>query len=404
MSVPFQLSNQMPLEIDTQSAQASSKNVVTPIRTFTSYNFDKNILTPASAFRFTAPGVDKSLRLAIRSCDLVTIWAVDSTGNKQPIGTGIIDETDTHVTPNSVDYLLTGRDMLGQLVDNAAVDAQNRIVPVDNVGIKTIVSSLIANTRIPPGFFMQQVPNGRFLFQTAPNETKINALQRYLEFTNCLVWTNPQGQVIVGKPDFTQNSSGYLKISSTNPAANNCLEARVRRSTNHAIRQIVVQQQKFDLVNPLPFTLYNNDPDVQAVAASKGGRSVYTTFTYGGDGTDAVNQLKGVGNQGGTPNAMGAQLAARQLAKENVNILDIEIVVQGHMNENDNAYDIDQIYNVQIDDENVSEDMYVYACSYELTIEHGMLTRLKLCRLGTLTAYADSLRRQNPNSTSTVVS
>lgn len=393
MSVKYQADNQLPLEIDTQSAQSSTQGTITSVRTFTSYNFDRNILVPASAFRFTAPGVDKALRLAIRSCDMATIWAVAPDGSKQPIGTGIIDETDTHITPTSVEYLLTGRDMLGQMVDNTAIDASNKIIVIENATVQTILTSLIANTRIPPRFYLQQTPNGKFLFQTNPGETKINALQRYMEFTNCVVWTNPQGQIVLGKPDFTQNSSGTLKIYSSDPSNNNCLEGRVRRNTNHAIRQIVTQLQALNLVNPTPYTMKNNDPDMVKVAGALGGRSVYQTFTYG-EGNDAVNQLKFVGTQGGSPGAIGSQMSARMLARENMSILDIEVVVRGHMNENGFAYNIDQVYNVQIEDENVSEDMYVYGCSYELTIEHGMLTRLHLCRIGTICAYADALRRQ----------
>ena len=394
MSVKYQADNQLPLEIDTQSAQSGTLGQISSVRTFTSYNFDRNILVPASAFRFTAPGVDQALRMSIRSCDTMTIWAVAPDGTKQPIGTGIIDETDTHITPNSVEYLLTGRDMLGQLVDNSAIDASNKIIVIENASVKTILTSLIAGTRIPPGFFLQQTPNGKFLFQTNPGETKINALQRYMEFTNCVVWTNPQGQIILGKPDFTQNSSGTLKISSTDPSSNNCLEGRVRRNVNHAIRQIVTQLQALNLVNPSPYTMKNNDPDMQAVASAQGGRSVYRTFTYG-DGNDAVNQLKFVGTQGGSPGAIGSQLSARELARENMAIIDVEIAVRGHMNENGFAYNIDQIYNVQIEDEDLDEDMYVYACGYDLTVEHGMLTHLRLCRLGTICAYADALRRQS---------
>lgn len=381
-----------PIGLDFKSAQSGATSDVQSMRTFNSYSFERSILTPAAAFRFTAPGVDKSLRTSIRSCDLVTIWATGPSGGKTPLGTGILDETDTHVIPENVDYVLTGRDTLSQLVDNSAIDASNKIINTSSATLDTILGSLLKNTRIPQGYVLQQVPNAKLLFQTTPGETKINALQRFLEFTNCLVWTNGFGQIIIGKPNFTQEKSGQLVLSSTNPVGNNCVEGRSRRGVNKAIRQIVTQLQTFEQVDAGSFTIKNNDPDMVAVAASGGGRSVYRTFSYG-QGNDAVNQYKTIGNQSGNPKAMGAQLSLREIARENMNILDVELVTNGHFNDDGDVYQMDQIYNVQIEDDDVSEDMYVYSCSYELTMDRGMMTHLKLCRLGTIVAGADALPR-----------
>lgn len=385
------MDKQAPIELDFQSVQRPG--TVSSIRTFTSYNFDRNILVPASPFRFSAPGIDKSARTAIRSCDLVTLWCVDPTGQKQQIGTGIIDETDTHIVPTAVDYILTGRDTMAQLVDNDAVDKDNRIINTTNANIETILATLIKNTRIPQGYKLQQVPNGQLLFQTSPGETKINALQRYLEFTNCLVWSNPQGQVILGKPNFTQKKQGDIVISSSDPKGNNVLEARVRRNLNQAIRSIITQLQTLDQVDANAFTIGNNDTDMRRVAGAGGGRSVYRRFSYG-QGNDAINQIQQVGNQSGNPQAIGAQLSAREIARDNMKILDVEVVARGHINDAGIAYNVDQIYGTHIDDDDVSEDLYVYSCSWEMTMEHGMLTRMRLCRLGTICAYADALQRQ----------
>lgn len=381
-----------PIELDFKSAQLDGGDGPQSIRTFTSYSFDKNILVPASPFRFTAPGVDKDKRLAIRSSDLVELFVVSLDGVKNQISTGIIDQTDTHIIPNSVDYVLTGRDMMGQLVDNAAVDANNRIVYTKQIRIDDILKYLVKNTRVPQGILTQQIPNGQFLFQTNPGETRINALQRYLEFANCLIWCAPNGQLILGKPNFTNSISGKLIMSSTDPVNNNCVEARVQRNTNTAIRQIVTQVQSASQVGAAPFTVNNSDADMSQVVDALAGRSVFRLFNYG-DGNESVNQIVGVGNGNGSPYELGNALSLREIARENMKILDIEVVIEGHANEFGQAYNIDQMYNVQIDDENVQEDMYVYACKYDLTEQHGRLTTLKLCRQGTIVAYADALRR-----------
>lgn len=401
----FQQDKSAPLEIDFFSAQFSGPSP--SMRTWTSYQFERSILTPASAFRFTAPGVPKAQRIAIRSCDMAQIFAVKQDGSKIPIGLGIIDETDTHIVPTNLDYVLTGRDMLSQLVDNSSVDAQNTMVFLKRLTLKTIVQSLIANTRMPQAVNLQSVPNGEFNFSTNPGETKINALQRFLEVSNCLVWTNGFGQIIVGKPNFSQPAKGKLTISSTNPAGNNCVEARIQRGVNKAIRQIVTQAQNLTKADAGEFTVQNNDTDMKAVASAGGGRSIYAPpFTFGGTGAaDTINNLAGVGNQAGNPKQLGAIYSQREIARENMNILNVEAVVKGHLNENGDIYQVDQVYNVQMEDDNVNENMYVYSCSYELSLDHGQLTRMRLCRLGAIVAqaYAAPLAAKNDLNTTGLV-
>jgi prophage tail gpP-like protein len=290
--------------------------------------------------------------------------------------------------------LVTGRDPIGQLVDNAVVDANNRIINTSNATITGIYELLRQNTRIAPGYTPQQCPTGNFLFQTNPGETKINALQRYLQMANCLIWTDELGLVVLGKPDFSQDVSGKLILNATDPSNNNVLEGRCRRNTNNAIRLIVTQLSTLGQVDAGSYTLYNNDKDVSAVASAGVGRSVYNTFSYG-DGNDVVNQITAVGNSNASPNKLGNAYSQREIARENVKVIEVEMVVQGHLNENDEPYNIDQIYSVTMEDDDLNEDMYVYACDYELTVEHGMMTRLRLCRLGTLVASGDVIPRSN---------
>lgn len=379
-----------PIELDLKSANPASASGPNgdgsySLRTFDSYSFQRSILTPASSFRFTAPGVDPTLRQAIRSGDTVTLWGIDNNGEAAPAGTGFIDETDTHINPSRVEFVLTGRDVLGQLVDNTAVDSNNRIINIQNVTIDKILGVLLLNTRINQGYATQQTPNGPLIFQTNPGETKINALQRYLEFMNCLVWSGADGRVIIGKPNFAQPNSATLSLNATGSSKNNILEARVKRAPNLAVRQCITQLQTLGQVDAGAYTLLNQDPDVQALAKSLVGRSVYDVFSYG-QGADAVNQVIQVGNQSGNYQTIGAALSRRTIARENMKVIDVEVLVQGHFNDSGALYDIDQMYEVQISDENVNEDMYVYQVEYELTLEHGITTRMHLCRKGSICA------------------
>lgn len=371
-----------PIAIDTTSAQGKPGG---SLKLFDSYHFERNIMVPAAAFRFTAPGADKAERMAIRSADMVELYTLMPTGQKVKMATGILDETDTHIHAKGVDYVLTGRDMLAELVDKDAVDAQNRIIYVASITLTKAVELFLSNTRLARARVDNRgAPSGQLLLQTNVGESKISALQRYAEYCNCLIWSLPDGTVAVGKPNMHQAPAGALISRYSDPSQNNVLDARVRRNTNQAIRQLAVQLQNLQSVSPAPITLQNRDRDVLAVAQAFAGCSRYRVYTLG-NGMDAVNTLTAVG-QGGGIGSIGNAYALRQLAMENVKVLDVEAVVEGHVNENGIPYNTDQVYSVEIEDEDVKEPLYVYNCTYELTKETGKLTRMRLCRPGCIVA------------------
>lgn len=354
------------------------------LMTFSSYSFDRNITIPASPFRFTAEGVDRAIRKRIRSTDLVELLIQTPSGLTVPLATGYIDETDVHVSQAVNEFVLTGRDTLGQLVDNAAVDQNNQIVHIAAISLFGIAQQVAQNTRIPQTLINQGCPSGKLLFQTNPGETKVSALQRYLEFTNCLVWTQPNGQMVVGKPNMAQARSGSLILLYSDPSKNNVLEARVRRNVNTAIAEIAIQQQALGVTDPTPVTIENADPDVQRASAIGAGKSIYRLFTLG-NGMDAVNSLSAVGSGGG-PQQIGFTLARREIAQSNMHVLEVETVVRGHLNPQGLPFNIDQVYHVRIEDDDVDEDLFVYSVRYDLTPQMGLLTTLKLVKLGTIVA------------------
>lgn len=378
----------------------------TSVNNFESYSFERNMLAPAAPFRFTAPGLDKATRLSIRSGDTIQLLIKNPQGAQIPVATGFIDEVDTHIMPSRLEYVITGRDTLGQLVDNSAVDQHNTITNLGdmktgkaNPSLVSIGKLLISNTRIPQQLVTQQLDNGGFLFQTNPGETKMNVLQRYLELANALVWTLPNGQVVIGKPSFFSSSASgnpiltvgtsadlsFVQGGNSQNQASNVLDCRVKRNWNNAIRQIVVQMQNGAQWNAGQFTINNNDSDLLQVVGSGVGRSVYNISSFG-TGAAGVNFFLKVANTPSPTNNLGAAIGYRQIARENVQILEVELAVQGHFDSQGNLYNVDKVYYVNIPDENISQNMYCYSITMELTLDHGMITKLRLCKLGTIVA------------------
>jgi prophage tail gpP-like protein len=383
------MSKHAPIEMSTRSILTGA---TAELKTFTSYDFDRNMLVPASAFRFTAGGVDKTERTRIRSGDWAWLYAENAKGSRFKLATGIIDETDTHIVPTSIEYVLTGRDTIGQLVDNAAVDASNKIIHIDQATLAQVTQILIKNTRLPAKFVDQDAPNGKLLYNTNPGETKINSLQRLLDYTNCLIWSNASGQAVIGRPDMAQDPMGSLTINKADPGTTNVLEMRVRRNLNQAIRSIVTQIQSLEKTDPTPSTILNNERDMLAVRGGLVGRSVFNLYSPG-NGHDLINEITFIGNQSANPYDIGSAKSLRELARDNMKVLDVEAVVEGHMNGLGMPYNVDQVYTVRCEDEDLNEPMYVYGCRYALTMDRGAITTLKLCRLGTICAYVKQLKR-----------
>jgi prophage tail gpP-like protein len=376
-------------------ADPAKKNKAYEITTFTSYAFDRSVLTPAAAFRFTAPGVDQDTRLAIRSGDVVRLYADNSQGQTKSVGVGFIDETDTHITASSLEYSVTGRDVVSQLVDNDAVDVDAQMVFFARANINALVSTLLKDTRMMGAHLTKQLDtSAQLAVQTNPGETKITVLQRYLEWLNGLVWANNDGQLIVDKPNFAQKPNGALTLKYSDPSGNNLLEARVKRNINQAIRRIVtvLNGTEASAATVGHSTLANMDTSLKPYRGTNVGRSIMRTFDYA-NGADTLNQGLGLAKGSYEPQTIARAYSAREIAKENMHILDIEVVVEGHFNEFGALYDVDQVYRVTIEDENVAEPLYVYSVSYELTIDHGMITRMRLCRLYTICAYTDMFDR-----------
>jgi hypothetical protein len=351
--------NAIPIGVDIISAQPGGGR--SSLRTFNSYSFERNIMTPAAAFRFAAPAPTREERLAIRSGDQVEFYCTGPQNNKIQIGTGFIDDTDTHVTPAGVEYSISGRDTAGQLVDNDAIDTNNAIVFVKEITLIDIANRLLNGTRLSRSAFVDNgTPNGILRYQSNVGETKMNALQRYTEYCNCLVWSLPTGQLVVGKPNMSQSSSGNLTLSYTSPGGNNLLEARVKRNTNQAIRRLAVQIQALAVVDPTSITMANQEPDVKIVAPNGVGMSKYMVYSLG-SGLDAVNTLTQVGTDIEGNNSIGRAYARRHLAMENVKVIDVECVVIGHLNDKNVPYNIDQVYSVFIEDEDLKENLFVYS-------------------------------------------
>ncbi len=358
---------------------------------FTAYTFSSSVLVAVSQFSFSfqAPDDPTPITNVVKEGDIVTLFA-----NNMPLTNGIVDTVEIDWDSNYGEKItITGRDLMGQLEDQDAVNLNSAPIYATNISFQGAVNQLITNTRIQ-GFLNQGAGTATHLFATEPGESKLTALQRLIEGNNCITWLSPTGNIIVGKPNMSQNPQGLLIMSKKNRNTTNCLSMKVTRSAatipNFIIPIWTGQESVVNKVGklqglrngaPAPYRLY----DLGHVLS----KSIVVSTPTGGSPQDlsTVNQIN-ASTQPGSSIKIQAY-AKREIAKHNTKEVQVQVVVPGHYNSQAVPFQVDQVYTVQADrggDYEVNLNMYLYQVEYSLSEDSGQRTSLFFSKLGTIVA------------------
>lgn len=351
---------------------------------FLGYQFSSSILIPVDTFNFSFVAPDgPPLSDAIKEGDLATLSANDVT-----FATGIVDstviETDAEFGEKGT---INGRDLLSQLEDQDAISLDSTPLWGNAMTVEQAVRALIQDTRITR-VELREAPSGSFLFATEPGESKLAALQRFLEALNCLSWMGPDGTLIVGKPNMSQDRTGRIFLVKGKRQSNVLSMSVTRSSTSipNAIVPIWAGQEStvdrvgteqvlknaapgpsrlFKLGHRTPKTVVVSTPDASS-AQGKADLNAFVARAAGGNLLQAY--------------------AKREIARRNVNEIVVQAVVPGHFNENGEPYVPDTVYHVEYDRGGVDENMYLYQVDYGLDSSRGQHSNLWFCRLGCIVA------------------
>lgn len=357
---------------------------------FLSYNFTSSILIPVDTFNFSyvAPDSPKATIEYIKDGDIVVL-----TANNQPLATGIIDNSDIEVDNEFGEKgELGGRDLLSQLEDNDAISLDSTPIYASGLSIEAAVNKLLTNTRIR-GVRLRGAPSGsKWLLATEPGESKLAALQRFLEPLNCLAWMDPDGYVVIGKPNMAQDPIGRL-ILSKSKRKSNVLSMKAARSSTRIPGAIVpvwsAQEDALNFVSKSQ-ALLNGAPGPSRLY-KLGHRVIKTVVVSTPQGADpqSLSQINGIavanysGNTGGGGPILNAY-AKREMARANQQELIVQCVVPGHYNNLGEPFKVDTVYAIEFDRANVFENMYLFQVDYSLSLDKGQVTSLFFCKLGTI--------------------
>ncbi len=360
---------------------------------FISYGFNSSILVPVDSFTCEFFYEAISGYRKPRDGDILVLRS-----NGTPIFTGVIDqpEIETDATMGTK-MTVTGRDLLGLWEDQDAVNLDASIIWSNRFTVSQVISALSKDTRIDPTkIILRNAPRSSYLFATQPGESKISAIQRFCESLDIYFWMNGDGRIIIGKPDMyatRQGRRGTLYLLKSNRSSN-CLTMRsVRNNTQIPNVMVPIWNGQETVQNRITKEqIIENGSEGPSRLRRLGHRvakAVVVSTPEGSTPQDLsdINALT-VANQNvalkkltkaGASTLLQAY-AKREMARANLKELNVQVQMYGHYNDLAEPFQVDQVYRIRYDIDDIDEDMYLYEIEYKLDEKSSQLTKLFFCR------------------------
>lgn len=356
---------------------------------FLSYSFESSVLIPVSTFNFSFahPAVSGSILDSINEGDIAVL-----TSDSGDIATGIIDMIQIETTADGGEVVhLSGRDLLEQLEDQTSISVTDDPIWGGSMTVTQALQILLKNTRIP-GIWLQGAPAGNWLFATMPGETKLASIQRLLEPLNCIIWSDPSGNITVGRPNMGQAPLGTITMDRINREAN-CLSIKSTQSSTQ-IPNIVVpiwSGQETTVSRTSKDQRINNPAEGPQRLRRFGHlvpKAIVASLPTGGD-PQSQSDINQVTISAGASTLLQA-IALREMARANIHEKIVEVNMPGHFNDNLKPFLVDQVYSINYPRAKVQEKMYLFQVNYTGDLSTGSRTSLMFCRLGRIVAYINS--------------
>lgn len=374
-----------PIELRIKPLASPSDVVV--LYNFLSYSFDSNMLIPVDTFSFTfaIPADVKIWSDNFREGDIAQLYA-----GGQLLATGIIDSVDVEVDADHGERItVTGRDLMGQLEDQDAVSLDSRTIFGEQMTIDQVFKYLQVNTRFPRLRKQQTADIDAMrpapLFATSPGESKLAALSRYLEPLNCIAWCDPDGTLVIGRPNMAQDSSGVIAIDHRNRWSNAmAIKASFSSATiPNIILPVWVGQE----------TVQERVAPEQAMTNVAFGPARLLTLKHRLAKCVIVSSPTATNPQGFSDvnrfRVGGATLlqayAKREIARQNVKEVLVQALLPGHLDNDGSPLRPDRVWVINFTKAFPGPiDLYCFGVQYRLDQERGQTSTLQFTKKGTI--------------------
>lgn len=357
--------------------------------TFISYSFQSSIIVPVDtfSFTFTSPTRERTSFLDYVQEGDVAVLKCETIQGERTLSTGIIDVVDIETTISGEIVTVQGRDFISQLEDQTCVNLNADPLPFGNYTIDQVMKYLLGNTRIKKYKIQNVSGTLSGYFAAEPGETKLSALLRYAESLNILIWSAPDGTLMIGKPKMQEASKGALIMDRDKKTSNIIGMKATRNSTS--IPNVILPMwngQEYVTARIAKDSAFSNVAEGAKRLARRGHvilRVISTSIPSGGDVTTQTQLTTLTQAQAGGSTFMQA-LAKREAARENMKELEVQALVYGHYNDDLEPFVSDSCYHAVYPSAKVDEKLYLYSVTYEISPDGGPRTRLNLCKLGTI--------------------
>lgn len=357
---------------------------------FNAYTFSSSILIPVDTFSFTYklpidPRRNQPAALP-QEGDTVQLSVANT-----PISTGYIDVVEIVTNESGTVVTISGRDIIGVLEDNEAVNSDSGALWGNHERIDSVVGKLTEGTRLAGKDFEVRGIDGttQSLFATFPGESKLAALQRFLYPINALAWTTGDGTLVLGRPSFSTPALGTIGIQMLNgPRGGNVLDMRVRRASGQIANAVLPIWSGMESVQNIvgKQNLVLNAADGPSRLYKAGHKILRAAITSAPDAADRKDGLAEAVRLVAEGANYLQNTAARIIAAENIGELTVSCLVVGHINENGDPFIADQTYRVMHDAAGLDKTLYLQGVTYQLSEDGGQTTSLEFCNLNTIVA------------------
>lgn len=351
---------------------------------FLSYNFNSSLVVPVDqfSFSFVAPNDPNPFTGYVREGDLATLWA-----DQTQLATGIVDQIEVEVDSESGERAsVTGRDLLGQLEDNAAVSFNSTPIAGANMNLQAVAQKLIEGTRIQKAEFVD-APAIATLFATQAGESRLAALMRFMEPLNVIAWSGPTGNLVIGRPQFQLSPKGTI-VCSKSKRTSNVISMRATYSATSLPNKIVtlwsdIQSTQIGLTSNQIFDNAAQGPTRLRKAGHLVLKALMTSLPTGAD-AQSLSSAAAFQTSDAASQTLLQAMAKREFARANFNEVIVQAVVPGHWNDLGEPYLPNTVYTIDFDRGNIQENMLLFSIDWGLTPDRGAYTVLSFCRLNTI--------------------
>lgn len=361
-----------------RSRASQDSDSVSLLKNFVSYSLSSSMLIPVDSFSFSFKpefeDKDATMDDLVREGDIVVVSV-----NGKTMMTGVVDAVGLSQGAEEV-VSFYGRDMLGMFESQDAVSADMGPVFATTMTFQDVFNKLKIGTRSDTLRLQGVSKTTKGLFSTQPGESKLAALMRFIEPFNALVWTDPDGTIVIGRP--SNQDDGDKFFADKKNRTSNVLDFETNRAAGRIPNGVLGVWSGAAQAVGVYITSVTNNPAERPDALRKAGHKITKSIVVSvpdPKSPEGLSDLNGL-TQGNYVDNM----IARMIARENVQEIDVRVVVPGHTNEKLAPYSADRVCHIYNDLVPLDEAMYCYQVEWSFSEGTGQTTGLHFCRRNTI--------------------